>query len=82
VRAHRPPFPFPGCDKNTPPLILPPIKNRTRVICPADPRGQAGARGHVPGVGTVVGGIVTQGAVQVNDTVWLGPNSNGHFRQV
>jgi len=36
---------------------------------------------HVPGVGTVVGGIVTQGAVQVNDTVWLGPNSNGHFRQ-
>ena len=37
---------------------------------------------HVPGIGTVVGGIVTQGAIHANDTVWLGPNTNGHFRQV
>ena len=37
---------------------------------------------YVPGVGTVVGGIVTSGVLQSNDTVWLGPNANGHFRQV
>jgi GTPase len=36
---------------------------------------------YVPGVGTVVGGIVTSGVLQSNDTVWLGPNANGHFRQ-
>eukprot|EP01001_Neometanema_parovale_P012994 NODE_933_length_1983_cov_100.448925_g885_i0.p1 GENE.NODE_933_length_1983_cov_100.448925_g885_i0~~NODE_933_length_1983_cov_100.448925_g885_i0.p1 ORF type:complete len:605 (-),score=123.95 NODE_933_length_1983_cov_100.448925_g885_i0:97-1911(-) len=36
---------------------------------------------YVQGVGTVVGGIVTQGSVAPNDTILLGPNSNGHFRQ-
>ena len=36
---------------------------------------------YVPGVGTVVGGIVTQGSIQPNDSVWLGPNANGQFRQ-
>lgn len=36
----------------------------------------------VTGVGTVVGGVVTQGVFKVNDTVLLGPDSFGHFRPV
>eukprot|EP00993_Chasmostoma_nieuportense_P003128 NODE_386_length_2310_cov_65.706367_g357_i0.p1 GENE.NODE_386_length_2310_cov_65.706367_g357_i0~~NODE_386_length_2310_cov_65.706367_g357_i0.p1 ORF type:complete len:751 (+),score=187.55 NODE_386_length_2310_cov_65.706367_g357_i0:76-2253(+) len=36
---------------------------------------------YVTGVGTVVGGIVTQGVISLNDVLTLGPNSNGHFRQ-
>eukprot|EP00796_Vickermania_ingenoplastis_P010593 gene10593-7359_t len=34
----------------------------------------------VAGVGTVVGGIVTQGIFHVNDVVLLGPDGCGHFR--
>ena len=34
----------------------------------------------VSGVGTVVGGIITQGVFKVNDTVYLGPNGNGVYR--
>ena len=36
----------------------------------------------VTGVGTVVGGIITQGVFHVNDTVLLGPDGFGHFRPV
>ncbi|KAG5493714.1 hypothetical protein JIQ42_02088 [Leishmania sp. Namibia] len=36
----------------------------------------------VTGVGTVVGGIVTQGVFHVNDTVLLGPDGFGNFRPV
>jgi GTPase len=36
---------------------------------------------HVAGVGTVVGGIVAQGVIHPNDTILLGPNPNGQFRQ-
>jgi GTPase len=36
----------------------------------------------VTGVGTVVGGIITQGVFRVNDTVLLGPDGFGHFRPV
>lgn len=36
----------------------------------------------VTGVGTVVGGIVTQGALRVNDTVLLGPDGVGNYRPV
>ncbi|KAH8617371.1 Elongation factor Tu GTP binding domain [Trypanosoma vivax] len=36
----------------------------------------------VTGVGTVVGGIVTQGVFHANDTVLLGPDMNGAFRSV
>ncbi|KAG5469564.1 hypothetical protein LSCM1_02788 [Leishmania martiniquensis] len=36
----------------------------------------------VTGVGTVVGGIVTQGVFRVNDTVLLGPDGFGNFRPV
>lgn len=36
----------------------------------------------VPGVGTVVGGVVRQGVFRVNDTVLLGPDAQGHFRPV
>ena len=35
---------------------------------------------HVPGVGTVVAGIVTQGTFRVSDAVALGPDGSGHFR--
>merc|ERR1711976_876271 len=35
----------------------------------------------VPGVGAVVGGIVSSGTLKPNDTILLGPNPNGHFRQ-
>lgn len=34
----------------------------------------------VPGVGTVVAGIVTQGVFHANDTVLLGPDALGQFR--
>lgn len=34
----------------------------------------------VTGVGTVVGGIVTQGIFKVNDSVLLGPDGTGQFR--
>ncbi|SCU70534.1 GTP-binding elongation factor Tu family, putative [Trypanosoma equiperdum] len=36
----------------------------------------------VAGVGTVVGGIVTQGVFNVNDAVLLGPDASGGFRTV
>jgi GTPase len=36
----------------------------------------------VTGVGTVVGGIVTQGSFRANDTVMLGPDGLGNFRPV
>eukprot|EP00759_Apiculatamorpha_spiralis_P041439 PhF_6_TR40162/c0_g1_i1/m.59466 len=36
---------------------------------------------YVTGVGTVVGGIVTQGTFHVGDNVVLGPDGNGQFRQ-
>jgi len=36
----------------------------------------------VTGVGTVVSGIVTQGTISVNDTLSLGPDGNGQFRNV
>ncbi|CAD2221429.1 hypothetical protein ADEAN_000896100 [Angomonas deanei] len=36
----------------------------------------------VTGVGTVVGGIITQGVFHVNDTVLLGPDGLGHYRPV
>ncbi|GET92038.1 GTP-binding protein, putative [Leishmania tarentolae] len=36
----------------------------------------------VTGVGTVVGGIVTQGVFRVNETVLLGPDGFGNFRPV
>eukprot|EP01062_Namystynia_karyoxenos_P006215 TRINITY_DN1216_c0_g3_i2.p1 TRINITY_DN1216_c0_g3~~TRINITY_DN1216_c0_g3_i2.p1 ORF type:complete len:667 (+),score=239.48 TRINITY_DN1216_c0_g3_i2:127-2127(+) len=36
----------------------------------------------VPGVGTVVSGIVTQGCISNGDTVLLGPDGHGHFRPV
>lgn len=36
----------------------------------------------VTGVGTVVGGIITQGVFRVNDTVLLGPDGFGHYRPV
>ena len=35
---------------------------------------------YVTGVGTVVGGIVTQGTFRVGDNVVLGPDGNGNFR--
>jgi len=34
----------------------------------------------VPGVGTVVSGVLVSGTVQPNDTLLLGPDSNGHFQ--
>lgn len=34
----------------------------------------------VTGVGTVVGGIITQGVFKINDNVMLGPDSNGQYR--
>jgi GTPase len=34
----------------------------------------------VTGVGTVVGGIITQGRFKTGDTVWLGPDGLGAFR--
>lgn len=37
---------------------------------------------HVTGVGTVVSGIVTSGAVSTGDSLWLGPDGNGQFKQV
>eukprot|EP00756_Hemistasia_phaeocysticola_P015186 Hpha_TRINITY_DN15391_c5_g1::TRINITY_DN15391_c5_g1_i1::g.90877::m.90877 len=37
---------------------------------------------YVSGVGTVVGGLVTQGQFKTGDSVLLGPNGHGHFRQV
>lgn len=36
----------------------------------------------VPGVGTVISGIVTQGSISVNDTLSMGPDGNGQFRKV
>ncbi|CAM40839.1 putative GTP-binding protein [Leishmania braziliensis MHOM/BR/75/M2904] len=36
----------------------------------------------VTGVGTVVGGVITQGVFHVNDTVLLGPDGFGNFRPV
>ncbi|CBZ30087.1 GTP-binding elongation factor tu family protein,putative [Leishmania mexicana MHOM/GT/2001/U1103] len=36
----------------------------------------------VTGVGTVVGGIITQGVFRVNETVLLGPDGFGNFRPV
>jgi GTPase len=36
----------------------------------------------VTGVGTVVSGIVTQGTISVNDSLALGPDGNGQFRNV
>ena len=36
----------------------------------------------VPGVGTVVSGVLVSGTVQPNDTLLLGPDSNGHFQPV
>jgi GTPase len=35
----------------------------------------------VTGVGTVVGGIITQGRFKTGDNVWLGPDGLGAFRQ-
>eukprot|EP01062_Namystynia_karyoxenos_P006212 TRINITY_DN1216_c0_g1_i1.p1 TRINITY_DN1216_c0_g1~~TRINITY_DN1216_c0_g1_i1.p1 ORF type:complete len:803 (+),score=239.58 TRINITY_DN1216_c0_g1_i1:154-2562(+) len=37
---------------------------------------------YVSGVGTVVGGIVTQGTFRTGDSVLLGPNGHGQFRSV
>eukprot|EP01065_Artemidia_motanka_P047991 TRINITY_DN7638_c0_g1_i1.p1 TRINITY_DN7638_c0_g1~~TRINITY_DN7638_c0_g1_i1.p1 ORF type:complete len:772 (+),score=240.78 TRINITY_DN7638_c0_g1_i1:129-2444(+) len=37
---------------------------------------------YVSGVGTVVGGIVTQGTFKTGDSVLLGPNGHGQFRSV
>eukprot|EP01060_Flectonema_neradi_P015507 TRINITY_DN2211_c0_g1_i1.p1 TRINITY_DN2211_c0_g1~~TRINITY_DN2211_c0_g1_i1.p1 ORF type:complete len:804 (+),score=150.54 TRINITY_DN2211_c0_g1_i1:79-2490(+) len=37
---------------------------------------------YVSGVGTVVGGIITKGVFKVNDSLFLGPNSNGQYRHV
>lgn len=36
----------------------------------------------VPGVGTVVSGLISHGQVKVNDVLHLGPNSLGHYQQV
>lgn len=36
----------------------------------------------VPGVGTVVSGTCYKGRIQLNDTVWLGPDLIGQFRPV
>ncbi|ORX74088.1 P-loop containing nucleoside triphosphate hydrolase protein, partial [Linderina pennispora] len=35
----------------------------------------------VPFVGTVVAGVVSSGKVSTGDSVWLGPDSLGHFRK-
>ena len=37
---------------------------------------------YVSGVGTVVGGIITRGTFKVNESLFLGPNSNGQYRHV
>jgi len=36
----------------------------------------------VPGVGTVVSGLVSKGQIRANDSLYLGPNSIGHYQQV
>lgn len=36
----------------------------------------------VPGVGTVVSGLISKGSVRINDVLYLGPDSLGHYQQV
>lgn len=36
----------------------------------------------VPGVGTVVSGLILKGSIKVNDLLYLGPDSLGHYQQV
>lgn len=36
----------------------------------------------VPGVGTVVSGLVSKGSIKINDVLHLGPDSLGHYQQV
>lgn len=36
----------------------------------------------VPGVGTVVSGLISKGKIKVNDQLYLGPDSLGHYQQV
>lgn len=36
----------------------------------------------VPGVGTVVSGLVSKGAIKLNEVLYLGPDSLGHYQQV
>ena len=35
----------------------------------------------VTGVGTIVSGYVNKGTIKLNDTLYLGPDGNGHFRK-
>ena len=36
----------------------------------------------VPGVGTVVSGLISKGSIKVNETLYLGPDSLGHYQRV
>ena len=36
----------------------------------------------VPGVGTVVSGLISKGSIKINDMLYLGPDSLGHYQQV
>lgn len=36
----------------------------------------------VPGVGTVVSGLISRGKIKTNDILFLGPDSLGHYQQV
>lgn len=36
----------------------------------------------VPGVGTVVSGFISKGLIKINDVLYLGPSSLGHYQQV
>lgn len=36
----------------------------------------------VPGVGTVVSGLISKGHIKINDVLYLGPNSLGNYQQV
>lgn len=36
----------------------------------------------VPGVGTVVSGLISKGSIKVNESLYLGPDSLGHYQRV
>uniref|UniRef100_A0A6G1SM22 GTP-binding protein 1 n=1 Tax=Aceria tosichella TaxID=561515 RepID=A0A6G1SM22_9ACAR len=36
----------------------------------------------VPGVGTVVSGLISKGSIKVNEVLYLGPDSLGHYQRV
>ncbi|KAJ1942570.1 hypothetical protein FBU59_003158 [Linderina macrospora] len=57
-----------------------PLNQRHQAIGPGDEfRFEINETFTVPFVGTVVAGVVSSGKVSTGDTVWLGPDTLGHF---